>query len=149
MEYKTIIKSVKDYITLCPYIEELVSLEQSISSDIWSLEEGPNHKINISQNYIDGSRERIFRFTFTVLFSNTEEIKTNIEYNGFYEKFQEWIESNNSRDFLPTLREGLCPLSIEILTTGYFIYPKLMEDKVKYQIQLQMRYEKENEVWIA
>ena len=149
MKYKSIIESVKEYITLCPHIEDLMLLESLDNVAFWTIEEGPNHKTNLSQNYIDGDCMRVFRFSFTASFSHLQEVKTAIEYSGFYEQFQEWVEKNNHDDILPILRNGLSPISIEILTTGYFIYPKQSEDKMKYQIQLQLLYEKENEVWIA
>ena len=148
MEYKAIIKSMKEYIMGCPYLDELITTyENDIKS--WFLEEGPNHKENISQHYVDGNTERILRFSFSILLSKSQDLKISIEESGFYELFPSWIEDNNNLRIFPILRDGILPLSIELLTTGYFIDLKQVEDIMKYQIQLQFKYEKENEKWIV
>lgn len=145
MEYKTIIQSIKEFISECPYLDDLSQIHEASSTgqNSYVIEELFNNQGNIGHTYLDGSHERVYQFALVYMFPYHDELKSQIDETGFYEKFQDWIEDKNNDGELPLLREDLRPLSIEVSKTGLLIYRPQIMDKAKYQVQLKLIYEKE------
>lgn len=107
--------------------------------DSFSIEEVPTNPI--VKKYIDGSSIRQFQFVFCSREPYGAEILQNIENSTFYEDFASEIEEKNDKDILPILGNGLEPMSIEVVSTGYTV--DVTEDTALYQINLNLKYYKE------
>lgn len=144
-----IIESVKDYIKEFPDVQSLKdSSKLNVSylpkeSINFSIEEVPSENGGIISKDIEGNSERQFLFVLAAMFDYEERLQTMIENSGFFEKFQEWLEDNNEKEIYPKLRDGLTPISIECLTTGYLFYVPESSKTARYQIQCRLIYEKE------
>ncbi len=138
---KTIIEGVRDYILTCPYLDTLKRLNINFLDDGYSIEEVPVDPV--VKSYIDGSSERQFVFTFATRFEYNEEVKNNIDNSGFFEKFEKWLEENQSNGNLPELPEKMTASSIEINSNGYLYGIDNNMAYARYQIQLRLLYDKE------
>lgn len=136
------ISSLRDYIKTCPYLDTFNSaLRVNInyldsSPDTYSIEEVPTQPI--VKKYIDGSTKRQYDFVFTSREPYSSEVVQNIDNSEFYEKFANWIESQNDNEVLPVLGINLEALSIEVTSPGYAF--SVSEDTAQYQIQLRLKY---------
>lgn len=88
--------------------------------------------------YRDGGslNQYVFQFGSREFYDNS--VAQNINNLGFYEKFQEEIETNNKNGVLPDIR-GI--QSIECLTPGTI--QNVQNGTAKYVIQMRITYEKE------
>lgn len=93
----------------------------------------------IYKRYTDGSCMKRFLFIFGSREYYSADINQGIENQSFYEKFSDWICSQNDAGILPDLSEGREPVSLKILTGGYVLSAD--ENTARYQIQLQLIYE--------
>ena len=94
----TITQAVLDYLNQCPLLEtfnrgiNVDFLEEHIDS--YTIEETPHEPI--LKRYVDGSSIRQYEFLFASRESYGPEVFQNLENNGFYEQFSEWIEEQNT-----------------------------------------------------
>lgn len=88
--------------------------------------------------YRDGGslNQYVFQFGSREFYDNS--VAQNINNLGFYEKFQEEIETNNKNGVLPDIK-GI--QSIECLTPGTI--QDVQSGTAKYVIQMRITYEKE------
>lgn len=88
--------------------------------------------------YTDGGslNQYVFQFGSREFYDNS--VAQNINNLGFYEKFQEEIETNNKNGVLPEIT-GI--QSIECLTPGTI--QDVQSGTAKYVIQMRITYEKE------
>lgn len=139
----TIIQAVREYMMSCPLLSEFNRginvdfLEESIDS--YTIEETPHEPI--LKRYVDGSSIRQYEFLFASRESYGPEVFQNLENNGFYEQFSEWIEEQNTLGNLPIMANSLLPQKIECVTNGYAFQTD--EDKARYQIQMRLTYFKQ------
>ena len=82
-------------------------------------------------------------FTFAARLSYSDEVRNNIDNSGFFEDFEEWLEKCTETDNLPELREGLMPLKIEAISSGYLFDISGDLKNSRYQIQCRLIYDKE------
>ena len=137
-----IIKALRNYIRTCPYLDTFnnaikinVNYLES-SADTYSIEEVPINPI--IKKYTNGDSVRQYAFIFTSREPYGIDVLQNIDNSGFYEKFAEWIENQNDNEVFPLLDNGLEPLAIEVISTGYAF--AVTEDTAQYQIQLRLKY---------
>lgn len=137
-----IIKALRDYIRTCPYLDTFNNaikvnvnyLEPNV--DTYSIEEVPIEPI--VKKYINGDSIRQYAFIFTSREPYGVDVLQNIDNSGFYEKFADWIESQNNNKIFPLLDNGLEPLEIKVTSTGYAF--AVTEDTAQFQIQLRLKY---------
>lgn len=143
-----IIKSLRDYIRTCPHLDTFNNaikvnvnyLEPNI--DTYSIEEVPIDPI--LKRYINGDSIRQYAFIFTSREPYGIDVLQNIDNSGFYEKFADWIETQNNNEIFPLLDNGLEALEIKVTSTGYAF--AVTEDTAQFQIQLRLKYFKKGMV---
>ncbi|MCD7722692.1 MAG: chloramphenicol resistance protein [Clostridiales bacterium] len=140
----SIIEALKDFILQCPYLDELKKVNVDFlpsDPDTYSIEEEPSQAI--IREFVDGSSERQFVFTFASRMTYNNEVANNISNSGFFENFQNWLEECTENDVFPELDEGLTPYKIEALSTSYLIGINGDLQNARYQIQCRLLYDKE------
>ena len=92
----------------------------------------------ILRQYTDGSslNQLVFQFGSREFYDNS--VAQNINNLGFYERFQDEIETNNKNGVLPNIK-GI--QSIECLNNGTI--QDVQSGTAKYVIQMRITYEKE------
>lgn len=134
-----IIDSLRTYIRQCPYLDTFNNAIRvnvnylEPSPDTYSIEEIPAEPI--LKKYVNGDSIRQYAFIFTSREPYGADVLQNIDNSGFYERFAEWIENN---DTLPVLDNGLEALEIKVTSTGYAF--AVTEDTAQFQIQLKLKY---------
>ena len=132
----TIIDSVTKFIMSCPFLTELAKVNVDFlpaDPDTYSVEEVPSETIR--KRYLDGSSERQFLFTFAARLNYSDEVRNNIDNSGFFEDFEDWLEECTDKEFFPELKEGLTPLKIEAISSGYLFDVSGDLSNSRYQIQ--------------
>ena len=140
----TIIESVTTFILSCPFLTELAKVNVDFlpaDPDTYSVEEVPSETIR--KRYLDGSSERQFLFTFAARLNYSDEVRNNINNSGFFEDFEDWLEECTEKEFFPELKEGLTPLKIEAISSGYLFDVSGHLSNSRYQIQCRLIYDKE------
>ena len=140
----TIIESVTKFIMSCPFLTELAKVNVDFlpaDPDTYSVEEVPSETIR--KRYLDGSSERQFLFTFAARLNYSDEVRNNIDNSGFFEDFEDWLEECTDEEFFPDLKEGLTPLKIEAISSGYLFDVSGDLSNSRYQIQCRLIYDKE------
>lgn len=137
-----IIDSLRNYMIKCPYLDNFnnavkvnVNYLES-NTDTYSIEEIPIK--TIIKKYVNGDSVRQYAFIFTSREPYESDVLQNIDNSGFYEKFVEWIESNNNNEILPVLENNLEPLELKVTSTVYAF--AVTEDTAQFQIQLKLKY---------
>lgn len=92
----------------------------------------------VLKSYSDGGSLRQYIFQFGSREFYDDSVAQNINNLGFYEKFQEEIETNNKNGVLPDVK-GI--QSIECLNNGTI--QDVQSGTAKYVIQMRITYEKE------
>lgn len=140
----TIIESVTKFIMSCPFLTELAKVNVDFlpaDPDTYSVEEVPSETIR--KRYLDGSSERQFLFTFAARLNYSDEVRNNIDNSGFFEDFEEWLENCTNEEIFPVMKEGLTPLKIEAISSGYLFDVSGDLSNSRYQIQCRLIYDKE------
>lgn len=135
-----IIKSLRDYISQCPYLYEFnkgINVDYlDNDSTTYSIEEVPCEPI--IKRYINCDTKRQYDFIFASRESYGADVLQNIENSGFYEDFSRWIEEESSKGNLPILEGNRESLEIKVSTTGYAFQTD--DNSARYQIQLKLIY---------
>jgi len=137
-----IIESLRNYIRQCPYLDTFNNAIRvnvnylEPTPDTYSIEEIPIEPI--LKKYVNGDSIRQYAFIFTSREPYGADVLQNIDNSGFYEKFADWIESNNDNEIFPILEDGLEPQEIKVTSTGYAF--AVTESTAEYQIQLRLKY---------
>lgn len=92
----------------------------------------------VLKSYTDGGSVNQFVFQFGSREFYDNSVAQNINNLGFYEKFQEEIETNNKNGVLPNIK-GI--QKIECLNNGTIL--DVQNGTAKYGIQMRIIYEKE------
>lgn len=143
-----IIKSLRDYIRTCPHLDTFNNaIKVNVNylepnTDTYSIEEVPIEPI--LKRYINGDSIRQYAFIFTSREPYGIDVLQNIDNSGFYEKFADWIETQNNNEIFPLLDNGLEALEIKVTSTGYAF--AVTEDTAQFQIQLRLKYFKKGMV---
>lgn len=142
-----IIDNLRKYIRTCPNLDTYnnairVNVNYLDSkADTYSIEEVPITPI--IKQYVNGDTVRQYAFIFASREPYGSDVLQNIDNSGFYEKFSDWIETQNDNANFPILDNGLEALGIEVTSTGYAF--AITEDTARYQIQLNLKYLKRKE----
>lgn len=141
-----IIDSVRNFILTCPFLNESDDGKKinvnylAESATVYSIEEVPCDPI--LKTYIGGDTVRQFQFIFASREEYGPDILQNITNSDFYEKFSDWIEEQNDIGNFPILDKKK-PLEIKVMSPGYVL--QVSVDKVRYQIELRLKYYKTKE----
>ena len=134
------IEKIRDYfktkVTLAEEFDNI--LVDFLGEDATSYSIEPIPVEPVLRQYRDGGslNQFIFQFGSREFYDNS--IAQNINNLGFYEKFQEEIETNNKNGVLPNIK-GI--QSIECLNNGTI--QDVQNGTAKYVIQMRITYEKE------
>ena len=143
-----IINALRNYIRTCPHLDTFNNAIRinvnylEPNTDTYSIEEVPIEPI--LKRYINGDSIRQYAFIFTSREPYGIDVLQNIDNSGFYEKFADWIETQNNNEIFPLLDNGLEPLEIKVTSTGYAF--AVTEDTAQFQIQLRLKYFKKGMV---
>ena len=89
---------------------------------------------------MDGGSLKQFQFAFTSKEAYDGDARTGIANSGFYQAFEEWVESNNMNDILPELDEHKA-VKVEVLQSGFLFSTEA--DLGRYQMICRLIYEQE------
>ena len=134
------IEKIRDYfkskVTLAKEFDNI--LVDFLGEDATSYSIEPIPVEPVLKSYADGGslRQYVFQFGSREFYDNS--VAQNINNLGFYEKFQEEIETNNKNGVLPDIK-GI--QSIECLNNGTI--QDVQSGTAKYVIQIRITYEKE------
>lgn len=137
-----IIKALRNYIRTCPHLDTFNNAIKvnvnylEADTDTYSIEEVPINPI--VKKYVNGDSIRQYAFIFTSREPYGADVFQNIDNSGFYEKFADWVETQDDNEILPLLDNGLEPLSVEVTSTGYAF--AVTDDTAQFQIQLRLKY---------
>lgn len=134
---KPIIESIRDYILSCPFLKDgKVSVDYLPDEMAYSID--PMGGDPVYKRYTDGHCLKQFQFALTSKELYDGDARTGIENSGFYQYFEEWVESNNMKDIFPEL-EGHTSVRIEVQMSGFLLSSEV--DLGRYQIQCRLIYE--------
>lgn len=134
------IEKIRDYfkskVTLAEEFDNI--LVDFLGEDATSYSIEPIPVDPVLKSYADGGslRQYVFQFGSREFYDNS--VAQNINNLGFYERFQEEIETNNKNGVLPDIK-GI--QSIECLNNGTI--QDVQNGTAKYVIQMRITYEKE------
>ena len=134
----TIIESVRNYIKTFPGVtgERLNVDFLPEDAQKYAIEVVPSQ--SVVKWFVDGSSTRQFIFIMASRMFYGREIRQQIDNLGFFESFEEWIDSNSRSGVLPVLSGGREAKKIAVTTSGYVFMPG--EDTARYQIQCRLEY---------
>lgn len=137
MVAKPIIESIRDYILTCDFLKDgkvnVDYLRAEMSYSIDPIGGDPWYK-----KYTDGTGQKQFRFALTSKEMYDGDERTGIANSGFYQFFEEWLESNSLNGILPELEEYE-PIRMEVMQSGFLFSTEA--DLGRYQIQCRLIYE--------
>ena len=141
MQNKSIIESIREFILTCEFLQKwkvnIDHLDINMSYSIDPLPADP-----IVKRYADGGVVKRFLFAFTSKEEYDGDARTGIENSGFYQKFEEWIETKDKNYDMPILYdEKQTPTRIYVIQSGYLYNAET--DLAQYQIQCALEYEQE------
>ena len=136
-ESKPIIQSIRDYILTCDFLREgRVNIDYLPDEMAYSIE--PIGGDPIYKRYMDGTCLKQFQFALMSTEAYDGDARTAIAASGFYQFFEEWIESNNMKDIYPDLDKHI-PIRIDVIQSGYLFSTEA--DLGRYQIQCRLIYQ--------
>lgn len=139
----SIIDGLRAYFVDCPLLDASGKIgvdflgQEAIEYVIESVPCNP-----VLKQYTDGGTKRQFLFMFASREAYGADALNNMVNCDFYERFADWLETQDRKRRYPALPEGKSPLSITALTCGYLFDagPKTG----RYQIQCQLTYYQED-----
>ena len=141
----TIIESLKNFLENCPLLGEGEININYLSPDIGSYTIDKLPKRSVVKRYCDG--ETLCQFCILlggrqVYDGNTEG---NLEVSEFFEKFEDWINTQNRTNNLPDVDGmGLTPIALEVINSGYI--SDTSRTSARFQIELRFLYRQKNSV---
>jgi hypothetical protein len=134
----SVIQSIRDFINDCPLLKDgCLNVDRLGSEAIeYTIDTTPCEPI--LKKYVDGSSLRQIEFVFASRELYGSDILQNLANSDFYEKFADWIESQNNLRSFPVLEEFRKSQKLETITNGY-IYDT-GDNSARYQIQLKLTY---------
>ena len=131
-----IIESVRNYIMACDFLKDgrvnIDYLPDKMAYSIDTIGCDPVYK-----KYVDGTCLKQFQFALTSKEAYDGDARTGIANSGFYQYFEEWIESNNLNDIYPAL-DGHDAIRVDVLQSGYLFSTEV--DLGGYQIICRLIY---------
>lgn len=140
MQESSIIQSLRNYIITCPFLSNWRVNIDHLSEDMsYSIDPLPCDPI--IQKYVDGGAKKQFQFAFTSKEEYDEDARINIENSGFYQEFDEWLESQSMQGILPILDGKKYAYELETLNSGYLY--DAQGQYAQYRIECRLLYTQE------
>lgn len=137
----TIIESIREFILPCPLLKDgCLNVDYLGDEPTQYSIEGSPVSAEIKR-YSDGGALKQYNFIFSSKEFYGDDVLSNLENNGFYEQFAEWMKQQSKNKNFPKLDGKKSPVSIEALSNGC-----LMDGytgQAKYQIQCGFIYYEE------
>lgn len=137
-----IIDGIRAYFDRCPIISALSAhvkvdflKDQNRSFSIEPIPIDP-----VIEEYLDGVKEKRYRFSLMVKFPYSEEAKLNIENNAVFEKLARWIEDQNEIGKMPEMPEHCYPETIDVISTGALLQVTPDWKVGRYQMIMELTY---------
>ena len=92
----------------------------------------------ILKRYLSGDTVRQKAFVIASRSEYSNDVLTNIETEGFWDSFEQWIESQNRLRKFPAAEENQQIQKIDI-TSSHYVY-STGPDTARYQIQITITY---------
>ena len=140
MQEANIIDSIRSFILTCPFLDNYRVNVDHLSEDM-SYSVDPLPCDPVLQKYVDGGKKKQFQFAFTSREEYDQDARINIENSGFYQSFEEWLETQDMAGVLPELGENKIPIKVETLNSGYLY--DVDEEKARYRIECRLIYRQE------
>lgn len=137
-----IIDVVKKYIEKeCPLVSGKKIKVNNLGANAMSMtiEQVPGNPL--IKRYVDGGSQRQALFVLASREDYSEQDWAQIAVADFYEKLQDWFETQNEKNALPGLGNGLKALRFEVLSGAYLMSSDMTT--ARYQIQCRLIYYKE------
>ena len=134
-----IIKKIREYFLDCPLIDNQSRINVDylgVDAVEYTIDSVPAD--TIIKQYVDGGALKQYVFVFASREYYGPDTLQNMENSGFYEKFSNWIESQNYIGELPILSGNKQATKMEVLTSGYLF--DTSDDNARYQIQMRLVY---------
>lgn len=134
----TMVESIRNYVKTFPKMNgERLNVDfLSEEEQEYAIEIVPSQ--TIVKRYLDGSSVRQILFLVASRMFYGPDLRQQIDNQGFFEEFQDWIDTNSLKGIFPALSDGQSPRKIEVTTSGYAFLPG--EDTARYQIQCRLEY---------
>lgn len=135
----SIIESIRKYMAKCPLLDGgSINIDFLSSSNIeYTIETVPCEPV--IKYFIGGSSLRQYEFILASRQAFGSDVWQNLANSDFYEKFADWIDSQNYNENFPDLESQYrTPQSVEVTSSGYVF--ELDTDNARYQIQLRLTY---------
>ena len=127
---KPIIESIRDYILTCDFLREgKVNIDYLPDEMAYSIE--PIGGDPVYKRYVDGSCLKQFQFALMSVEAYDGDARSAIAASGFYQLFEEWIETNNTNEIFPEL-DGHDAIRIDILRADICFLQKLIWEGIRY-----------------
>lgn len=135
-----LIDSIRTFITTCPFMQDWrVNVDYLGDAMEYSIDPLPCDPV--IQKYVDGGAKKQFQFAFTSKEEYDQDARINIENSGFYQQFEEWLESKSFAGELPALKAGKSPVRIETMNSGYLY--DVDGENARYRIECRLIYTQE------
>lgn len=144
---ETIIEALHEYFKKCPLLENnrlnsgYLPEDTKQSGVEYSLDTIPG--AGIIKKYMDGSALCQYTFVISSVNDYSPDLLQNITNCGFFEELDAWMLAQTRRRNFPELPQGMRPMKLEALDTGYLF--TVSPDAGKYQIQCRLEYYKKGE----
>lgn len=139
------IDSVRDYISQCPYLDEITAVNVNYLGDsvkAYSVNEKAEYNSVISKDIL-GNEESQLQFTFDTKFYWNDEVQNNVDNSKFFEDFSNWLRENNKNKIFPTVEESNIKItSISATPNGYIL--ETLSDEAIFRINCVMNYTRWN-----
>lgn len=116
------IDSVRDYISECPYLDEITPVNVDyLTNDVkaYSVNEGISYDPVINKDILKNEYSQ-FQFTFDAKLYWNDEENNNIDNSKFLEDFSNWLRENNRKKIFPVIDdENIVIESIGTISSGY------------------------------
>lgn len=134
----TILESLYGYLDACPLLQGRRLHVDYLPAKPLEYMISPSPVDEVIRRYCRGAAQKQFVFVLASVNWYGEDILTNIDNSGFYERLADWMRRQTRRRALPALGEGRSALSLEPMSTGYLY--NAAETEARYQIQCRLVY---------
>lgn len=137
----SIISAIRTYMLTCPLLLEdgMVNINYLSTQMSYSLDPIPCDPLVVK--YADGGAKKQFQFAFTSKELYDEDARVNLDASGFYEKLEDWIDTNSKNYILPVLPKGKTAIKMETMSKGYLY--DINGEYGQYRIEFNLIYTQE------
>lgn len=134
----TIIESVQRFLLTCPQLSEGKLNVDFLPPEAaaYSVDVVPVNPV--IKRYMDGATQRQFLFVLASRTYYGDMIRQQLNNLGFFEKFSDWLETQNRAKNYPDLGDNRTVRKLEVTTSGYVFAPET--NTARYQIQCRLEY---------